>query len=57
MEYVINLRDVNADVTHHVIDALEASTHLVNCDHKAGGENMNIQSWGKHHKHCGHIFR
>ena len=49
MEYVINLRDVNADVTHHVIDALEASAHLVNCDHKAGMENINeldtTQGW------------
>ena len=31
----MNLRDVNADVAHHVIDALEARAHLVNCDHKA----------------------
>ena len=31
----MNLRDVNADVTHHVIDALEARPHLINCDHKA----------------------
>lgn len=35
LKHQVSLRDVNADVTHHVIDALEASTHLVNCDHKA----------------------
>jgi len=35
LKHQVSLRNVNADVTHHVIDALEASTHLVNCDHKA----------------------
>ena len=44
-----NLWDIDADVAHHVIDALEARAHLVDRDDKAVGKRR-IKKVGKREK-------
>ena len=44
-----NLWDIDADVAHHVIDALEARAHLINRDDKAVGKRR-IRKVGKETK-------